>query len=1066
MVIVQHLEAGADTLLASLISDRTKYSVVEAADGACIAADHVYIIPAEKLLSVIDGKLSVRDVSACQGLRMPIDHFFCTLATDQGRRVVGVILSGTGIDGTDGLAEIRALGGVTAVQEPSTADFSEMPQNAATAGCADVVLPPEKIAAMLVRRAEELASLTAQQEEAAALEAVLAAVRNATGHDFHCYKPGTLERRIGRRMGLQRLGSYDEYARLLRADKDEAAALRKDLLISVTEFFRQVEAWRLLEDKVIAELVASAKPQSTLRVWVPACATGKEAYSLAILLAENIERSGKKLALQLFATDADATAVEMARAGQYAEDDLKGISQPRLRRFFVRKNGRYEVVKGLRELIIFAPQDLTSDPPFSKLDLISCRNLLIYLDQSVQKKIIQLFHFALRESGYLFLGSAENINGQDNLFETVSQKWRVYRKLGVATPVGLDLPLRPATKPAVAIPAAMIQFRPTLPSITYQAIAERFGPPAAVVDRKGVLLYMHGQVEDFLQLTAGEHTGLLANMAREGLRNRLASALLQAVSENKKVTFSARVKRDKKSVPVKVTIGPMRHPREAEGLLLVTFEQQKLPKVPGAAAEGELPHSDLRQLEDELKITREELSSTIEQLEQSNEHLKASNEEVTSANEELQSANEELETSKEELQSLNEELNAVNQRLQDKVLELEQTGNDVANLLTSGDVATIFLDRQLRVRRFTPAITTLLSLIESDLGRPIADITRKFHDKTLLSDAQRVLVDLTPSAAEVQADDGSWYNRRILPYRTKDDRIEGVVITFNDVTELKELADALRCSEESVRQSESRYRDLVQNANSAIIRWKRDGTITFFNEYAQAFFGYSAQEAIGKNVGFLVPQHDSGGADLTTLAQDIVTSPEKYVNNVNENLCRDGRRVWMAWTNKPILDGKGQVSEVLAVGMDITERREAEETVRQANEQWERTFDSVPDLIAILDDQHRVVRANQAMAQHLGATPEQCVGLPCYKVVHGAGEPPAFCPHSMTLADGRVDGGAGGAKPDWRLHAEPDRGVPGPAGDDWPGRDHHRRECCHRGGHRFAATGTCRYRLQQLLYPA
>jgi two-component system CheB/CheR fusion protein len=1104
-VVVEHLDAGSDALLVSLIAERTRFEVVEAADGAAVLADHVYVMPAGKSLSIIDGKLSMQDVSPCAGLRMPIDHFLCTLAADLGRRAVGVLLSGTGIDGTHGLAEIKALGGATAVQDPVGAEFPEMPRNALAAGHADAVLSPEAIAVLLVERLEALAALTAEQLERAALESILAAVRNATGHDFHCYKAGTLERRIRRRMGLRRVETYDDYARSLRGDRDEAAALRKDLLIGVTEFFRQADAWRVLEEKAVAELVAGAKAQSTLRVWVPACATGKEAYSLAILLAETVERSGKKLGLQIFATDADATAVDQARAGVYAEGDLKGISAARLRRFFARKNGRYEVVKPLREMIVFAPQDLTSDPPFSKLDLVSCRNLLIYLDQSVQKKIIQLFHFALREGGCLFLGSAENISGQDNLFAPLSQKWRIYRKLGVATPVGLDLPLRPSAKPAMAIPQAS-QPRPTLPALTHQALAERFGPPAAVVDRKGAVLYLHGAVEDYLQVAPGEQTGLLADAAREGLRNRMSSALLQAVTENKRVSVVSRVKRDRKSVPVKVTVSPMRHPREADGLLLVTFEEQKLPKAAQPAAEGEAPHSDVRQLEDELKITREELSSTIEQLEQSNEHLKASNEEVTSANEELQSANEELETSKEELQSLNEELNAVNSRLQEKVVELELAGNDVTNLLTSGDTATIFLDRQLRVRRFTPAVTKLLSLVEADAGRLIGDIHRKFHDDGLLLDARRVLVDLLPASAEVQAEDGDWYLRRILPYRTKEDRIEGVVITFSDVTDLKQLADALRCSEQSVRQSEIRYRELVQNANSAIIRWKRDGTVTFFNEYAESFFGYPAAEVIGKHVGFLVPQHDSAGVDLTTLTQEVVADPAKYANNVNENVCRDGRRVWMAWTNKPILDETGRVAEILAVGMDITERRlveekarqlatfpeqnpnpvlrvavagnvlyanaagremleamgaaqdgplprplldlvaeadraghiveaelpdrrgrvfwfgaarppgepyvnlyirdvtsrkAAEEAARRAQDEWERTFDSVPDLIAILDDQHRVVRVNRAMADRLGTTPKQCVGVACYKAVHGMDTHPAFCPHARTIADGR-----------------------------------------------------------------
>jgi two-component system CheB/CheR fusion protein len=930
VVVVQHLEAGADVLLASLISDHTQYKVLEAADGVLLAVDHVYVVPAEKSLSVIDGKLSVQDVSPCQGMRMPIDHFFCTLATDQGRRAVGVILSGTGGDGTHGLAEIKSLGGVTAAQDPGTAQFAEMPRSAIEGGAADVSLAPEQIAAFLVQRADQRAALTARQEDDVALEAVLLAVRSFTGHDFHCYKHGTLERRIRRRMGLRRLDSYDDYARLLRTDTVEATALRKDLLIGVTEFFRQAEAWRDLEEKVISELVAAAKPQATLRMWVPACASGKEAYSLAILMTEAVERSGKKLGLQLFATDADATAVDVARAGRYCEEDMKGISQSRLRRFFVRKRGRYEVVKQLRELIVFAPQDLTSDPPFSKLDLVSCRNLLIYLDQSVQKKIIQLFHFALREGGCLFLGSAENINAQDNLFAPLSQKWRIYRKLGVATPVGLELPLRPVSKPAITIPAHDVPPRLTLPAITHQAIAERFGPPAAVVDRKGTLLYLYGRAEDYLQIAPGEQTGLLADAAREGLGNRLASAVLQAVSENKKVSVSARVKKDRKSVPVKISVSPMRHPHEAEGLLLVTFEQQKLPKAAPAGVEGDAPHSDLRQLEDELKITREELSSTIDQLEQSNEHLKASNEEVTSSNEELQSANEELETSKEELQSLNEELNAVNQRLQDKVAELEQTGDDVSNMQTSGDVATIFLDRELRVRRFTPAITKLLSLIEGDIGRPIADITRKFDDKTLLADAQQVLVDLVPATAEVRAEDGAWHSRRILPYRTKNDRIEGVVITFNDVTELKVLADALRCSEESVRHSEERFRLAQQAARIGSFELNVPTGVNTWTPEMEAMYGLRPGEFGQTQSSWEKLIHPEDRPAAAALVKQTFETGQP-VEGEWRVVWPDGSLHWIFARFQAIKNASGKVLRLIGVNIESTDRKRAEQAVERRN---------------------------------------------------------------------------------------------------------------------------------------
>ena len=752
---------------------------------------------------------------------------------------------------------------------PGGKGFPDSPQSALSA---DMILPADAMAAEIVSLAKLIATvprsgMDASSESDPDLKAILEIVRTRVGHDFGSYKPSTMVRRIRRRMTLAKVAEYSDYTRFLHEHPDEADLLHKDLLIGVTEFFRQPPAWEILEEKVIAPLVEKTLPGAEIRVWVPGCSTGKEAYSLAILLVEQLEKAGSKAGFQIFATDSDAVSLAVARSGSYSEEELKeSISMERRGRFFTYRDGGYQIVKEIRERVVFAPQNLMADPPFSRLDLISCRNLLIYLDQKVQQKIIALFHFALRDGGFLFLGTAETVGEREDLFVPVSKKWRIYRRIGVGRRVGIEIPVRP-TGESPSTPGKLFATAPlprmSLASAAQQMLLDRFAPACVMIDRKHQVLYVHGAVENYLTFPPGELTTRVVDMAREGLRARLRGAIGKCIEAGRPVSVTARVRRKEKSVPVKTIVSPIRHPRETDGLLLITFEDYR---VPAAKSRKQSPaDSDVQQLEDELKVTREELQSTIEQLEGSNDQLKASNEEVTASNEELQSANEELETSKEELQSLNEELNTINTRLQEKVDELESTNNDVINLLSSTTIATVFLDKDLKVRRYTPAITRLFSLIPSDIGRPVADVLRRFSDEPLLDDARRVLADLTPVSHAVPAEDGRWYIRRITPYRTQDDRIEGVVVTFVDVSDIKQSEHALR----------------------------------------------------------------------------------------------------------------------------------------QAKEEWEKTFDSVPDLIVILDDHHRVVRANKALADRLGLTPKECIGLPCYKAVHGTDAPPSFCPHAKTLADGR-----------------------------------------------------------------
>jgi two-component system CheB/CheR fusion protein len=840
-VLIQHLDPSRKSRTVELLRDRTALAVVEATEGMPVLADRIHVMPPGKFLNITGARLSLPEPVYCDGLRLPIDHFFCALAVDQRQRACGIVLSGTGSDGTVGLSEIKAAGGRTLVEDPGSAEYPDMPQSAIDAGAVDAVLPAEGMAEAIVARAKQVAEATRNEpsespEFDADLRAVLDILRAKVGYDFRCYKPTTLVRRIRRRMTLAKVATFADYGRFLREHPDEVRLLQKDLLIGVTEFFRQTRAWEVLEERVIAAVVENARPGSEIRVWVPGCSTGQEAYSLAMLLHEQVEKSGKQVDIQIFATDSDPSPLATARTGSYSEEEIgENVSAERLKRFFARKDGRYQVIKKVRERVVFAPQNITADPPFSRLDLISCRNLFIYLDQQVQRKIIALFHFALREGGFLFLGTAETVGDREDLFEAISKKWRIYRRIGVGRPVGVEIPVCPTGQPPWApgkLPIAASLPKMGLALTAQQVLQERFAPACVMIDRKLHVLYVHGAVEDYLTFPPGELTTRVVDMARDGLRARLRGGVTKCLEVGRSVSVTARVRRGEKSVPVKATVSPLRYPKEADGLLLITFEDYRVSaaKSRRQRAAGE---SAIQQLEDELKVTREELQSTIEQLESSNDQLKASNEEGSAANEELQSANEELETSKEELQSLNEELNTINARLQEKVDELESTNNDVVNLLSSTNIATVFLDRDLKVKRYTPAMTRLLSLIPSDVGRPIVDVLRRFRDETLLDDTARVLADLTPLAKEVQANDGRWYIRRITPYRTQDDRIEGVVVTFVDVSDLKETDQALR-------RSEAQLQTILENLTEGLVVADIEGRLFQWNQAALEMHGFAS----------------------------------------------------------------------------------------------------------------------------------------------------------------------------------------------------------------------------------
>ena len=814
-VVVQHLDPHHTSYMADILAKHTEMNVIEVADGMAVAAKHVYTIPPNKFLRIQQGRLYLSEIEKRDGMRMPIDFFFRSLAEDQRERAVCVIFSGSGSDGTLGLREVRAAGGLTIVQQPETAQFDAMLTSAIATGMVDCVLPLGEIPDAIQRYTPHVRSAdrSTDREKLEQLDAILELLATQSGNDFSAYKKSTLLRRAERRMGINRLTSLSEYLRFLKAHPAELDDLAKDMLIGVSSFFRDADAFEELRRAVIAPLVREQAGKGPLRVWIPGCSTGEEAYSIAILLAEEIEAGDKNCQLQIFASDVDLTALAFAREGIYPHSISADVSEARLNRFFTREDSTYRVSKRLRESVMFSPQNLLTQAPFSKLDLISCRNLLIYIEPAVQRKLLSLFAFALRGGGYLFLGKSDGMAAQHPLFTTVSVKSRIYRRnlssAGIpafAISFGNNLwgadPLRKYDLPS----------HPNLSELNQQVLLEHFDASMVLIDERGSILHFFGATGKFLEHPTGKANLNLLDMIDNALSAKLRLALRAMASGDEPVSFQrVQLKRGESAFPVNITIKSV-NGREQGRVYAVIFEaapaEAAAPRSGDAVAQPGEDKSLVAQLESELKTLKGEFQITIDEYETSAEELKAANEEILSINEELQSTNEELETSKEEIQAVNEELNTVNGQLNLKVEELMAVNNDLINFLNASEAATIFLDGECRIRRFTPSATGIMRLIPSDVGRPIDHMTHQFTGVDLIAEAKNVLASLIPIKKEVRAADGRWFTMSCLPYRTLDNKIDGVVLTFNDVTALKrsELAN------EEARDFADRIMDAVREA--------------------------------------------------------------------------------------------------------------------------------------------------------------------------------------------------------------------------------------------------------------
>lgn len=807
IVVIQHLDPNHESMMAELLSRSTRMTVQQVEEDMLIEPDHVYIIPPNSYLTLDNLRLRLTAPLQDRGRRMPIDYFFHSLAETRGRRAICIILSGTGSDGTLGLKDVKSAGGMAIAEDPDTAEYDGMPRSAVATGQVDFVLPADQIPETLVRYAQHPYVLQTDRkivdEESSGdqVRVILSILRSRTDYDFGPYKRGTMSRRIERRMGLNQIDNLEDYVELLRSDQEEVGQLFRDFLIGVTSFFRDGEVWEILKDQVIRKIIAEKAMDEQVRVWVPGCSTGEEAFSVAMIIYEAASDAQKGFNAKIFATDIDPDAIQFARAARYPMGISADVSDSRLERFFDTDGDEYVVKKKIREAVVLAPQNLISDPPFSNLDLICCRNLLIYLNSEIQSVILQRFHFALENGGYLFQGSSESLAGHAELFDAVSQSHRIYRKTGQSLSTAQIVPLvasenpnpkrrisnpQPHATPAGAAEAAR------------QALMDRYVPASVLINSQFEVVYFHGATRDYLDYPTGVPTRDLMQLCLKGLKGKLRSIVQKAISEHRQHSEVAqRVNRGGSQVAVRITVEPVRGGSGQDKLYLVSFQDENSSEERDIVihSDAEEDPEALSELEYELQSTREDLQSTIEELETSNEELQASNEEVMSMNEELQSTNEELETSREELQSLNEELTTLNNQLEEKVRELETTNDDLSNLLSSSEIATVFLDIEMRIRRYTPAAGQLINLIQSDIGRPFRDITFNFTDDDLLSDARQVLDQLVPVQKEITGHQGRSFNRRILPYRTTDNRIGGVVITFSDITELKDASERIRARE-------------------------------------------------------------------------------------------------------------------------------------------------------------------------------------------------------------------------------------------------------------------------------
>lgn len=938
-VIVQHLDPNHVGMMPELLQRMTSMTVFQVTDGLEVKPNCVYIIPPNKSMSILKNTLYLFVPAELHGLRLPIDIFFRSLANERQEKSIGIILSGMGSDGSLGIKAIKEKNGIVLVQDPTTAKFDGMPRSAIQAINPDIIAPidelPSKLIEYLKYMPQQKTNLDSEfyTKNKSNLDKIIILLREQTGHDFSMYKKSTLFRRIERRKGIHKIDKIQNYVRFMQENPNETVILFKELLIGVTSFFRDPEVWQKLAEQILPELLEKLPDGYFLRAWVPACSTGEEAYSLAIIFREALAKmkNHRNLKLQIFATDLDIDSIEKARKGVFHTNIIADVSPERISRFFIGDNEGYRVNSAIREMVVFAPQNVIKDPPFTKLDILTCRNMLIYMETELQNKLMALFNYSLKPGGILILGSAESIGTGNEDFEVLDAKLKIFKRCEFTKESRMfsfpsSFSLTNKMKPDMTSPQKVVE---NIQTLADRILLQQFTPASVLVNEKGDIINITGRTGKYLEPIAGKANWNIYAMLREGLRIVFPAAFQKALKSYEPIKLqNVKVENGKISF-VNVTIQRIEKPETIKDMILIVFDE--LPeideaKVTNSKSNKESFNLEQKGLELELNQCYEDLKKVREEMQISEEELKSTIEELQSTNEELQSTNEELTTSKEEMQSLNEELQTVNNELQNKVVDFSRANNDMKNLLNSTAIATLFLDKELNIRRFTDPIAEIFKIRNSDIGRPLTDLVTSLIYPELETNALVVIKNLTSIATEVETNDGRWFSVKIMPYRTIDDHIDGIVLTFNDITKAKLLEIELKEANETLQLNrETHYRHLFDSAKDGILMLDAEtGKITDVNPFLIALLGYSKEEFMEKaiwDIGFL---------------KDIVANKEKFSELQKKRIIRydnlplessKGKKIYVEFISNQYTINNNKVIQCFI--RDITEKKLAEEILQK-----------------------------------------------------------------------------------------------------------------------------------------